>query len=210
MSQSPSAADRAYNFVKERILTGSLAGSLSEGEVARELDISRTPVHEAFLRLQAEGHIRLYPKRGAFIAPVSRDEIRDVFSARQLIEAAAASAICAQPRKERVELCERLDALIAQQEKALDQGDIAAYALLDAEFHQCILDHGGNAILAGWGQSLRERQQRYNQQAAARAVGTARGFVDHHARLAAALRYGSVEAYHEVLGQHLKAALAQL
>ncbi|WP_223286039.1 GntR family transcriptional regulator [Kocuria atrinae] len=61
------AAERAYAHAKARILTGELDGELlSEGIVADELGVSRTPVREAFLRLQAEGLMRLYPKRGAW------------------------------------------------------------------------------------------------------------------------------------------------
>ena len=64
-----SAADAAYAKVKERILDGDLAGGtmVSEGTIADELGMSRTPVREAFLRLQVEGWMRLYPKRGALI-----------------------------------------------------------------------------------------------------------------------------------------------
>ena len=67
-----SAADRAYAFVKDRIITGAYAGGtlISEGEVSAAVRISRTPVREAFLRLAAEGLLRLYPKRGALVVPV--------------------------------------------------------------------------------------------------------------------------------------------
>ena len=56
-----SMSDRAYRLVKERILNGSLPSDtmFSEGEIAQELDTSRTPVREALLRLQAEGWIQL-------------------------------------------------------------------------------------------------------------------------------------------------------
>lgn len=67
------AAERAYRFTKAGILDGTLpAGELiSEGQVARPLQLSRTPVREAFLQLQAEGLLKLFPKRGALVVPVS-------------------------------------------------------------------------------------------------------------------------------------------
>ena len=67
------AADTAYSFVKEQIVLGVYAGGemISEGDVAAQLSISRTPVREAFLRLQAEGWMRLYPKRGALVVAVT-------------------------------------------------------------------------------------------------------------------------------------------
>src|ERR1700757_4585250 len=83
-----SAADRAYTFVKNQILTGGYPGGtlISEGEVSAALQISRTPIREAFLRLSAEGLLRLYPKRGALVVPVSASEIHDVLDARLAIE----------------------------------------------------------------------------------------------------------------------------
>ena len=48
--------------------------------------MSRTPVREAFLRLEAEGLLRLYPKRGALVVPVSPEEVRNVMEARLVLE----------------------------------------------------------------------------------------------------------------------------
>ncbi len=52
-----SAADRAYDHTRERILDGEYAQGrlIGEGEVSAAVGVSRTPVREAFLRLEAEG-----------------------------------------------------------------------------------------------------------------------------------------------------------
>ena len=62
-----SAAQLAYDYVKARLLDGRFAGGtlLSENEIAQRLDVSRTPVRQAFVQLEAEGLLELYPKRGA-------------------------------------------------------------------------------------------------------------------------------------------------
>ena len=86
---SASATEQAYRHVKSRVLDGSLPGGsmTSEGEIAEQLGVSRTPVREAFLRLEAEGLLRLYPKRGALVVPVAPGEADDVLAARLLVEA---------------------------------------------------------------------------------------------------------------------------
>jgi DNA-binding GntR family transcriptional regulator len=57
------AKDRALDYVKYQIPTGAFPGGepISEGEVADALGMSRSPVREAFLRLKADGLLRLYP-----------------------------------------------------------------------------------------------------------------------------------------------------
>ncbi len=86
------AKDRALEYVKTQVLTGAFPGGelISEGDVATALGMSRTPVREAFLRLEAEGLLRLYPQRGALVVPVSPDEVRAVIEARLVLEQFAA------------------------------------------------------------------------------------------------------------------------
>ena len=83
-----SATEQAYAYAKERILDGRFAGGelISEGDVATGVGLSRTPVREAFLRLESEGLLRLYPKRGALVVPVSAAEVHAVMETRLLVE----------------------------------------------------------------------------------------------------------------------------
>ena len=92
------AKDRALDYVKDRILTGAFPGGelISEGEVADALGMSRTPVREAFLRLEAEGLLRLYPQRGALVVPVSPQEVRAVMEARLVLDQFAAGKVIGQ------------------------------------------------------------------------------------------------------------------
>src|ERR687894_2602632 len=80
--------EAAYTYTKQRVLDSTFAGGelITEGEVADALGISRTPVREAFLRLEGEGLLRLYPKRGALVVPVSAQEVDAVMETRLLVE----------------------------------------------------------------------------------------------------------------------------
>src|SRR5680860_948417 len=86
-SGMPSASARAYAHVKGGILDGTNAGGqfFTEGEVAEAIGVSRTPVREALLRLEVEGLVRLYPKKGAMVVPVSAQEAQDVVEARAAV-----------------------------------------------------------------------------------------------------------------------------
>ncbi|MEU8647131.1 GntR family transcriptional regulator [Streptomyces sp. NPDC048674] len=152
------AADRVYAHVKQGVLERRYEGGtlLTEGELADAVGVSRTPVREALLRLEVEGLIRLYPKKGALVLPVSAQEIADVVETRQLVEEhAARKAVPASPR-----LIARLEELLAQQKEQAAAGDLAAAAVTDRCFHAEIVRSGGNEILSRLYDQLRDRQLR--------------------------------------------------
>lgn len=206
------AAERAYRHVKSRIIAGDYPDPtmLSEGEIATSLGVSRTPVREAFLRLEVEGFLKLYPKRGALVVPISSRDIHEVFEARLLVETKCAANICTAGEARRAEVVEKLEALIDAQESALAEHDLATYAEQDAMFHHTIMDNGENRILAQLGTSLRERQQRFTATAVGRSIETAERFVVSHRKLTDALAAGDAEAFAEALKVHLDESQSQL
>jgi len=198
-----SAAEGAYRHVKELVLDDLLPGGamISEGEIAGELGLSRTPVREAFLRLEAEGWLRLYPKRGAVVVPVAAGEAHAIVDARMLLEVHAVASLVA--TEDRVRLHAVLTESIAQQGAALDAGDLDAYSRHDCAFHLAIVAAGGNPLLTSLSVSLRERQHRMVARSLWRDVDRARGFVVGHRRLAALIAAGDVRGFGDELRGHL-------
>ncbi|MFE1289528.1 GntR family transcriptional regulator [Streptomyces sp. NPDC058751] len=156
--KQPPAADRVYTHVKDGVLERRYEGGslLTEGELADAVGVSRTPVREALLRLEVEGLIKLYPKKGALVLPVSAQEIADVVETRQLVEEhAARKAVPASPR-----LLARLEELLDRQKEQAAAGDLAGAAVTDRCFHAEIVRSGGNEILSRLYDQLRDRQLR--------------------------------------------------
>src|ERR1700709_2127711 len=87
-SAASSAADRVSAHARPAVLCRRYAPHdlITEGELADAVGVSRTPVREALLRLQAEGLVTLLPKRGAMVMPVTAAEVGDVLETRRLIE----------------------------------------------------------------------------------------------------------------------------
>ncbi len=199
-----SAAEVVYRHVKDRVLTGELEGGrmVSEGEVSTTLGVSRTPVREAFLRLEVEGWLRLFPKRGALVLPVAPHEIDEVLDARALLETHAAADVVTRP-DDLAALVESLDAEIARQEAAHDAGDLPGYAEADAEFHRLVADAGRNSLLAGFYRTLRERQQRMTADSVRGRTAAARTVLDEHRTLRDLLAAGDVAAFGPALVAHL-------
>lgn len=152
------AADRVYRHVKQGVLDRRFEGGvlLTEGEVAEAVGVSRTPVREALLRLETEGLLKLYPKKGALVLPVSVQEIADVMETRLLVEEfTARKAVPAPPA-----LLDRLAALIEEQRRHAAEGDLVALMAADRGFHAEIVRHAGNQILCRLYDQLRDRQLR--------------------------------------------------
>jgi DNA-binding GntR family transcriptional regulator len=158
-AKRPPAADRVYAHVKQAVLSRDYEGGmlLTEGELAEAVGVSRTPVREALLRLEAEGLIRLYPKKGALVLPVSAREITDVVETRLLVEEHAVRKSSVPVRGE---LIERLEELLEEQRTHAASGDLMAFALSDRCFHAEIVKSTGNEILAHLYDRLRDRQLR--------------------------------------------------
>jgi DNA-binding GntR family transcriptional regulator len=201
-----SATATAYRHAKERLLDGRfLAGTLlSENDFARELGISRTPVREAFLLLEAEGLLELYPRRGALVTPISPTESDDVLEARTLIEAHCAGVISAPDRA----LNEALADAITAQERSLsgDVAEVHVFTVADRDFHRAIVALHDNEILTRQYDSLRDRQQRIAATAVARSRERIEMFIAEHREIAAAMAVADGPRARALITEHLRSA----
>jgi DNA-binding GntR family transcriptional regulator len=78
----------AYQYLRTKIITGELpAGQkLNENQLASLLDISRPPLREAFRILENERLVENHPRRGTYVAPISKEDLEDVYHNRKMIE----------------------------------------------------------------------------------------------------------------------------
>jgi DNA-binding GntR family transcriptional regulator len=205
------AKDRAHDYVKRQVLTGSFPGGelISEGEVAAALGMSRTPVREAFLRLEAEGLLRLYPQRGALVVPVSSGESRAVIEARLVLEQFAVRKVIGRGAAVRASVFERLSAELQRQRDAVAQSDWEEFSDADRAFHDVTLQESGNAIVAGFYSSLRDRQMRMNRELVMHEERITT-ILDEHRVIAEAVRDGDLQRTEEALRMHLASTMRTL
>src|SRR5262245_4889452 len=83
-----SAAERAHEESRAAIIEGRYEPGvmLSESELAASLGVSRTPVRTALARLQDEGWVTIYSKRGALVRGLSTEELRYSADVRQTLQ----------------------------------------------------------------------------------------------------------------------------
>jgi DNA-binding GntR family transcriptional regulator len=209
-SQRKSAADRAYSYVKDQIIAGAYEGGalISEGEVSEAMEISRTPVREAFLRLEVEGLLRLYPKRGALVVPVSASEINNVLDARLLIERHAAETIIHAGGHH--EVVAELRAILDQQHAAATSLDWPRFTELDRQFHSTLVEAAGNRLLTGFYGTLRDRQLRMGTTALLRSPDRYAAIIAEHAALTEVIEAGDTARLADMLAGHLAATRAAM
>jgi DNA-binding GntR family transcriptional regulator len=196
-----SASERAYRHVKEGVLDGSIPGGelISENEIAERLGMSRTPVRAAFGQLEAEGLLRLYPKRGALVVPVSAQETEAVIEARWVIERYAIERVIEDPGDVPAQLHAAIDAQTAL-------ADAHEFVEADRAFHRTLVAGTNNAILLSLYDSLRDRQRRMSH-ATARLPERRRRSLAEHRQLADAVAAGDGARARDVLRTHLDGAL---
>ncbi|MFI5868466.1 GntR family transcriptional regulator [Streptomyces sp. NPDC051546] len=205
MTDQEPSADRAYREIKARLLDGRHPGGslLSEGAYATELGMSRTPVREAFLRLQAEEFLSLYPKRGALVVPITPGEARHVLQARLLLESFALDTIVARGP----DALARLGGSLATE--AVDTPSAQDALFIGRTFHTRLMTAAGNPVLASVHEKLWDQQIRI---AAASMAGPGHPHDDvlEHAEIAAAIQAGHAPLAHELLHAHATAVLRRL
>lgn len=76
------------NELRRRILDGEFAAGapLRQDALAEEFSVSRIPIREALLQLEAEGLVKIHPHRGAIVSELSIAEIEELFELRMLLE----------------------------------------------------------------------------------------------------------------------------
>jgi DNA-binding GntR family transcriptional regulator len=136
------AAGAAYAWLREAILAGTLppGAPLSENEIAHRLGVSRTPVREAFIRLEGEGLLSVRPQVGTTVAPIDLDLVADGQFLRESVECRAVALAAARvtPAAAR-----ELSALLREQSRAATRNEHARFVLLDDALHRRLLALSG-------------------------------------------------------------------
>lgn len=152
--------DHAYRVIRQRILDNIYpAGHRAlEREFAHELNLSRTPVREALLKLQAEGLLELIPRHGARVLPVSALHMREIYEVLTALESMAAETLTR--RKPTAAELRPLSEASRDMTAALKNDDLDAWARADEHFHRQLLELAGNSVLTHTVRQLWDRAHR--------------------------------------------------
>lgn len=129
--------DAAHESLREGILSGALppGQQLSVPDLARKLNVSRSPIREAVLQLVSDGLAVEQPRKGVVVATIEINDVLEIHEIREFVEALSAR-LCA----ERIDAdgVVELRAIVERQEKCVAKDDAAGYFQTNAAFHEAI------------------------------------------------------------------------
>jgi DNA-binding GntR family transcriptional regulator len=138
LARPRSLSEMVLDQIRELIVTGrfALGEQLSEGALAEQLGVSRTPVREAFLRLEMENMVEVRPQRGTFVFYYDADQLRDISELRGVLEMSALRIALARNRPRLIESLEK----VATGSEAAGTEDAVGYQVFDAGFHGALIE----------------------------------------------------------------------
>lgn len=168
--QRAARPELVYRKLRELIVRGQLAPGtrIVETDVAQRLGVSRTPVRGALQRLQQEGYILDSPalqQSRPTVAPLTREDARELFSIVAEIEGLAARFAAQRPAAEREKLVTDLTSINEQFRKASDAKQQNHNRLweLDEKFHRRYVETGAGPRLLALHDAVKPQAERYER-----------------------------------------------
>ena len=188
---SDSLREQVYRYVNSAMAEGKLKPGdiLNQESICEALKVSRAPLRDALIRLEAEGLITIAPRRGVYINHTAGAFIRN---ACQILSALEANALDEVFHKLGPEHIQRLEESNARQRKFLDNKDLASCHREHNTFHDVFLGLCDNSLLHGMMAPLRHRLQDFLRHR--RTHDWERLQLEKHDRFIAAVRAGDKAA----------------
>jgi DNA-binding GntR family transcriptional regulator len=154
------ASDSVHSALREAIVSGALSPGTRLGEqaVSSVLELSRTPIREAFLRLESERLVSRAARRGLVVAEVTPDEILEVYAVREVINGFAARLASANASPSDVDRLRRLAEAVHQ---AYEGGDLARMAERNLVFHEALCGAGRNELVLRFLRQIHDMLRRF-------------------------------------------------
>ncbi|WP_326643899.1 GntR family transcriptional regulator [Streptosporangium sp. NBC_01755] len=198
--------DRVYQYLRQGIVDGDfeVGAALREVDIATRLGVSKTPIREAFVRLHKDRLVRLIPYKGAVVAGYSREDLREVYEVRELIEGACAATAAAEPTGR---LRADLERNVQAGRDALAADDVAEVVRLFEEFDRLIYSQSNNKWINDLIENLEGHQRRIGRLTVG-IPGRLEQSIEEHAGICSAIAQGDAEGAEKLMRSHVVSVMA--
>ncbi len=195
---------QAYEQIKNKILLLDLrpGEKIFENEIAKDLNVSRTPVREALLMLENERLVENDPRLGFIVRRLASNDVEEYFALRTNLELYGVPLIIKRITDSEIGA---LEDNIAATEKSLKKNDLKSVVRYESEFHVLLYKSTKSDIFYGVISSLTDMFQ-WIRAIAVMAPGVSDESLDHHQRIVEAIKKKDPKALKSIIKLHLKRA----
>ncbi|HZJ10776.1 MAG TPA: GntR family transcriptional regulator [Trueperaceae bacterium] len=151
--------DTVYQMLRERIVDQRFqpGSKINVDEIAKQLDVSRTPVHEALTMLATDGLVEVKPRRGTFVTEFTSKDYAETLDIRRALEVLACETVCLYATGDDITDLEKLvDNMAASVGEANDAAEAARiHDAINLEFHLRLVSLSRNRRLIAMYSDLR-------------------------------------------------------
>lgn len=190
-------AQHIQTLIRDAIVTGELApgSALRQEELAKAYDSSRMPIREAFRSLSAEGLVQLIPNRGAIVAPIDLNDLRENVEMREVSETLAIRLALPHLSNAQIDRA-------AEIQNQIENCDIQDFGRLNKAFHLALYEPSNRPRLMAHIGSLHDIAERYLRFTLQRLDYFDRSSADHKAIVEACYRRDEARAI-ELTSSHI-------
>jgi DNA-binding GntR family transcriptional regulator len=193
-----------YIRIKAGILNLDFApgSQLQVDELSGELEVSRTPVREALLRLQKDGLVDVLPRVGFFVTKFAARDLEELYELREILESRAVyDAVQSMTEAESREIIE----IFASTQKAVDQEDTTGFLDAEITFHNFLTEASLNKRLVAMVESMRDLTYRWRI-LSLHSKEDIRASLMEHRKIADAVQHRDAVAASRLMGEHIQNA----
>ena len=152
---------QVYEYLRQAFRTGAIRPGMfiSINQLVKELGMSRTPLRDALLQLQAEGFVAFLPQRGIRINDITDQDLEDIY---EMLGALDSRALLSVGDRLGAKEVFRMKKINERMLSAIDNKGYSRYFKLNTDFHNVYLDMSTNQPLLNQVNILRQRLFEFN------------------------------------------------
>ena len=208
LAEAPQLGARVYQALVNSIVSGQIApgAPLRPDAIARQLDVSTTPVREAMHRLEGEGLAIKVPYQGWFVRAYTEQQVRELYELRAALECFAVRLACGRITADEIAWLWQHQ---ASGEAALAAGDMDAYRIYNRDLHNAILKAARNSYLFNMMGQLRLQSEMLMARTI-RIIGRPIRAIEEHHRLIELVQKPDTKGAEHLMERHILSALEDI
>lgn len=201
-SGSRTVSETVYHILHKNIINLNLVPGtvMSEKEISEKMEVSRTPVREAFIKLSNEALVDVVPQKGSFVSKISLARVKEERFLRESLELSVLEDLV----KKRDSLdFEAFRESLTEQEAALDEGDTTRFIELDDDFHGILFRQADKGMCYQVVQNFSSHYRRVRYLSIS-VTGVTVSNLNHHKELVSLVEEGDAPGAVRTMKDHLR------